>query len=395
MKFLGYQRPDGSAGIRNYVLIIPGGFIASKICDFVIGTRTIHTADHGSGRTRADREAIARVLVGLGKNPNVGAVIVHTASPGAGYPELAPERLAEEIAVSGKPVELINPAKDGGTFGAIEKGVKIARRLVYEISKQRREPCDFGQLAIGVKCGYSDPTSGIAGNPAVGYLYDRLVEAGGVAMFGETTEIIGAEQALAKRAVNEEVAREILRTSEVIESLAKASGQDIRSVNPVPSNIAAGITTLEEKSLGAVYKAGTAPIKGVLKYAERPSGRGLYFVDNWMGHLSIFLGYAAAGAQLVIFQLGGGGTPGRTILESAPSVVAPLLWATANPVTYGRSEDSVDYFSGTVIDGSETPEEAGERLVQTVLGIASGTCTRSETLNYCDPAQVYTREPVF
>jgi altronate dehydratase large subunit len=335
------------------------------------------------------------VLVGLGKNPNVGAVIVHTASPGAGYPELAPERLAEEIAVSGKPVELIDPAKDGGTFGAIEKGVKIARRLAYEISKQRREPCDFGQLAIGVKCGYSDPTSGIAGNPAVGYLYDRLVEAGGVAMFGETTEIIGAEQALAKRAVNEEVAREILRTSEVIESLAKASGQDIRSVNPVPSNIAAGITTLEEKSLGAVYKAGTAPIQSVLKYAERPSGRGLYFVDNWMGHLSIFLGYAAAGAQLVIFQLGGGGTPGRTILESAPSVVAPLLWATANPVTYGRSEDSVDYFSGTVIDGSETPEEAGERLVQTVLGIASGTCTRSETLNYCDPAQVYTREPVF
>ncbi|MDA8217778.1 MAG: UxaA family hydrolase [Dehalococcoidales bacterium] len=395
MNFLGYRRPDGSAGIRNYVLVIPGGLIAAKICDFVPGTRTIHTSDHGSGRTREDREAIARVLVGLGRNPNVGGVVVHAASPGAGYPELDPRKLVEEIAASGKPVELVDPATDGGTFGAIEKGIKIARRMVYEISKQRREPCDFGQLSIGVKCGYSDPTSGIAGNPAVGYLYDRLVEAGGVAMFGETTELIGAEQAVAKRAATEAIGKQILSAVDRIETLAKASGQDIRSVNPVPSNIAAGLSTLEEKSLGAVHKAGTKPIQGVLKYAERPSGRGLYFVDNWMGHLSIFLGYAAAGAQMVIFQLGGGGTPGRTILEGVPSVVAPLLWATANPITYARSDDGVDFFSGTVIDGRETPQEVGERLVNIVADIASGTCTRSETVNYCDPAQVYTREPVF
>lgn len=395
MRFLGYPRPDGSAGIRNYVLVIPGGLIASKICDFVVGARTISTADHGSGRTRNDREAIARVLIGLGRNPNVGAVVVHAASPGAGYPELKPERLVEEIALSGKPVALVDPAKDGGTFGAIEKGVKSARRFAYEISRQRRQPCGFGQLSIGVKCGYSDPTSGIAGNPAVGYLYDRLVEAGGVAMFGETTELIGAEQSMAPRCKNEEVGRQLLQAVEVVEALARSSGQDIRSVNPVPSNIAAGITTLEEKSLGAVHKAGSAPIQGVLKYAERPSGRGLYFVDNWMGHLSIFLGYAAAGAQMVIFQLGGGGTPGRTILEGAPAIVAPLLWATANPITLARSEDGVDFYSGTVIDGSETPRQVGERLLQVVLETASGTRTRSETLNYADPAQVYTREPFF
>ncbi|MHB1131977.1 MAG: UxaA family hydrolase [Chloroflexota bacterium] len=395
MTFLGYRRPDGSAGIRNYVLVLPGGFVASKICDYVVGARTIHTADHGSGRTRNDREAIARVLVGLGCNPNAGAVLVHAASPGAGYPELDPYRLAEQIAATGKPVEVIDPARDGGTFSAIEKGVKIARRFAFELSKQRREPCDLGQLSIGVKCGYSDPTSGIAGNPAVGYLYDRLVEAGGVAMFGETTELIGAEQAMARRCADEDTARQLLAAVDRIETLAKASGQDIRSVNPVPSNIAAGITTLEEKSLGAVHKAGSKPIKGLLRYAERPAARGLYFVDNWMGHLSIFLGYAAAGAQLVIFQLGGGGTPGRTVLEATPSVVAPLLWATANPITLARAEDGVDFYSGTVIEGSETPEQVGERLVQLVLDTASGTVTRSETLNYMDPAQIYTREPVF
>ena len=150
----------------------------------------------------------------------------------------------------------------------------MARRFACEVSKQRREPCDLGKLSIGVKCGSSDPTSGIAGNPAVGYLYDRLVEAGGVAMFGETTEIIGAEQALARRCVDDGVAGELLAAVDRMETRAMASGQDIRTVNPVPANIAAGITTLEEKSLGAVHKAGSTPIQGVLKYAERPPGAG-------------------------------------------------------------------------------------------------------------------------
>ncbi len=395
MRFLGYQRPDGSVGTRNQVLVIPGGFIASKICDFVNGTKTIVTADHGSGRTASDRETIARVLIGLGRNANVGAVLVHAGSPGAGYPELHPERLADEIRSSGKRVELVDPIKDGGTLGAMQKGIEIARNLVYENSKVRREPFGLDKLCLGVKCGYSDPTSGIAGNAAIGYLYDRVVEAGGTAMFGETTELIGAEEAMAKRCDTPELGQTLLDAVEKIDNLAKQSGQDIRSVNPVPANIKAGITTLEEKSLGAVHKAGSMPIKGVLRYAERPPAPGLYFVDNWMGHLSIFLGYAAAGAQLVIFQLGGGGTPGRTVLEASPAVVTPLIWASANPVTYERAGDSIDYFSGTVIDGSETLEEAGERLVRTVVDIASGTMTRGETINYLDPAQVYTREPVF
>jgi altronate dehydratase large subunit len=395
MTFLGYLRPDDSVGIRNHVLVIPGGLIASKICESVAGTRTIVTADTGSGRTQADREAIARVLIGLGRNPNVGAVLVHTAGPGAGYPELKPERLVDEIAATGKRVEVVDPVKDGGTLGAIAKGIRIARQLVYEVSKQRRQPCDLGQLSIGVKCGYSDPTSGLAGNPAVGYLYDRVVAAGGVALFGETTEIIGAEEILARRAINEEVGQRIVKAAAKVEALAKASGQDIRSVNPIPANIAAGLTTLEEKSLGAVYKAGTSPIQGVLEYAERPSGRGLYFVDNWMGQFSIFLGYAAAGAQLVIFQLGGGALSGRTVFESPPTVVAPQMWATANRITYSRCEDNFDFYSGTVIDGRESLAEAGERLVQTVLDVCSGTCTRSETLRYSDPVQVYTTEPMF
>ncbi len=395
MTFLGYVRPDGSVGTRNYVLVIPQGIIAKTITDFVAGTRSFVGPDHGSGRTANDRETIARVLTGLGRNPNVASVILHAASPGVGYPELRAERLADEIASSGKRVEVIDPAKDGGTYGAIVKGIQLAREMVHEASRLRREPVGDEHLCLGVKCGYSDTTSGLAGNPAVGYLYDKIVAAGGTALFGETTEIIGAEQALAGRAATPEVGQAILEAARVQEERAKATGQDIRSVNPVPANIKGGLSSLEEKSLGAIHKAGTAPIQGVLKYAERPSSKGLHFVDNWMGHLSIFVGYAASGANVVMFQLGGGGVAGRSLLEGSPSVVVPFLWATANPKTYATARDSIDYYSGTVIEGSETPEEAGERFYRTVIDVASGTLARSETLTYVDPIQMYLQEPVF
>ena len=395
MSFLGYMRADGSVGTRNYVLVIPQSLIAKSICDFVVGTRTIQTVDHGSGRTAGDRERIARVLIGLGRNPNVASVIVHAASPGVGYPELTAERLAGEIAAGGKRVEVIDPAKDGGVYETITRGMKLARIMVYEASKLRRVEAGDEHLCPGVKCGYSDTTSGIAGNPAVGHLFDKITKAGGTAFFGETTEIIGAEHALAKRAATPDVAQAILDAVAHREALAKSTGLDIRTINPVPANIKGGISSLEEKSLGAIYKAGTAPIQGVLQYAERPKRKGLYFVDNWMGTFSIFAGYAAAGSNLVLFQLGGGGLAGRTLMEGAPSIVAPFLWCTANPKTYAMARDNIDFYSGTVIQGKEDPEQAGERLYRTVIDIASGTLSRSETLVYTDPVDLYLEEPRF
>ena len=395
MDFLGYERPDGTAGIRNYVLVIPGGLLASKICDFVEGTRTILTADGGSGRTARDRETIARTLIGLGRNPNVASVIVLTTGVGSGYPELKPGRIAEEIAKSGKRVELIDVVQEGGTFKALEKGVRLAREMVHQASGLRRQPFDLSHLAVGVKCGASDTTSGIAGNPVVGNLFDRIVGAGGTAFFGENTEIIGAEHVLAKRGTNEQVSKDILRVAWETEERAKATGEDIRTVNPVPSNIAGGISTLEEKSLGAIHKSGSGPIQGVLAYGERPSGKGLYFVDNWMTMTSIFAGYAASGAQLVLFQLGGGGWPGNDLLHTSTAVVAPLMWVTANPRTLAMAGDSIDFYSGTVIEGKDTIAEAGEKLLHTVLEVASGTLTKVETIRHTDPTQIYLKDSPF
>jgi len=395
MSFFGYIRPDGSVGTRNYVLVIPQGLIAKSICDFVAGTRTILTVDHGSGRTANDRERIARVLIGLGRNPNVASVIIHAASPGVGYPELKAERLADEIAASGKRVEVIDPVKDGGVYEAIAKGIQLARMMVYEASKLRRVETGDEHLCLGVKCGYSDTTSGIAGNPAVGYLFDKIVKAGGTAFFGETTEIIGAEHALAKRAVTPDVAKAILNAVAHREALAKSTGLDIRTINPIPANIKGGLSSLEEKSLGAIHKAGTSPIQEVLQYAEKPKNKGLFFVDNWMGSYSIFAGYAAAGSNLVMFQLGGGGLAGRNLLEGSPSIVSPFLWLTSNPKTYAMARDNIDFYSGTVIEGREDPEQVGERLYRTVIDIASGTLSRSETLTYVEPIDLYLEEPRF
>jgi altronate dehydratase large subunit len=395
VSFLGYPRPDGSVGTRNYVLVIPQGLISESICKFVAGTRTIQTVDHGSGRTANDRERIARILIGLGRSPNVASVIVHAASPGVGYPELRAERLAEEITASGKRVEIIDPARDGGVYGAIAKGIQLARRMVYEASKLRRVEAGDEHLCLGVKCGYSDTTSGIAGNPAVGYLFDKVVKAGGTAFLGETTEIIGAEHALAKRAANPQVAKAILDAVAHREALARSTGLDIRTINPVPANIKGGLSSLEEKSLGAIHKAGTSTIQGVLQYGERPKGKGLYFVDCWMGSYSIFAGYAAAGSNLVMFQLGGGGLTGRELMEGSPSIVAPFLWCTANPKTYQMAKDNIDFYSGTVITDGEDPQEAGERLYRTVIDTASGTLSRSETLLHTDPIDLSLEEPRF
>jgi altronate dehydratase len=160
-------------------------------------------------------------------------------------------------------------------------------------------------------------------------------------------------------------------------------------------NIEGGLSTLEEKSLGAIHKAGSSPIQAVLAYAERPAGKGLYFVDNWMSVNSIFAGYAAAGAQLCIFQLGGGGWAGNDLLRTSTAVVAPLMWTTANPSTLAMASTGIDFYSGTVLEGQETIAGAGERLLQTVLDIASGTMTRVETLRHTDPTQIYLKEPPF
>ena len=397
--FLGYKRPDGKTGIRNYVLVLPVqrmvNSVAMQVSSMVRGAKTIVSTGE-IGRSSKDRRTIARTLTGLALNGNVGGVLIigddHYSSK-----ELKHEEMAEIVRSTGKPVEVLDITESGGYYNAIGIGAKMAQRLALQISEFRREQCDLKDLTLGVKCGTSDPTSGVAGNPVVGKAFDVLVNAGGTAFFSETTEVIGAEDKLAKRCINEQVKEKLLNAVSEIEEKARATGEDIRNINPIPENVKAGISTLEEKSLGAITKSGSMPILDVLTYGERPPGNGLYFIDGWMSSLSLPLGMAAAGANLFMYQLGGQGMPDTLPPMPAYSagIVTPMMYLTGNPRTCQKAEDFVDFCSGKIMEGKSSIEEMADKLLECVLDLASGTMTKTETVNIQDPVEFYLEDPCF
>lgn len=398
--FLGFPRPGEAAGTRNYVLVVPAGRLlniaATRVTEYVSGTKTVVTGGE-NGRHKKDRERLARIFVGLAKNPNTFATIVLGAKENFGYREVDPYALANEIAKAGKPVEVLTVEQSGGLKRLVEDGITLARHYVQLASCVRREPVPMDRLTIGVKCGLSDATSGIAGNPSFGKAADLLIAAGGSAIFSETVELIGAEQDVAARCVNPADAKRLLEMVAEVEESAKRTGEDIRAINPLPSNIAAGLSTLEEKSLGAVRKAGTSPIVGVLEYATQPTKKGLHFMDGWQSSFSLPMSLAAAGCQISIYQLGGDDLPSidPPMLATNTGVVVPLMMITGNPRTAKKAEDNIDFSSGAIITGESTVNAMGEALFAKIISVASGEVTKGETIRYADPLEPYYLGPIF
>ena len=398
MEFWGYSRPDGSVGVRNHVLILPAtrnvNYICHRIALAVPGVTTFYTTGE-YGRTGSDRKRLARFLTGIARNPNVANVLLIGMPHGYGYPEFQTDALAAEIARSGKRLEILNVDRCGGLEGTVVQGIRLARELVREATAMRREAAPLSKLTIGMKCGDSDATSGLAGNPALGRAVDRLIGAGGTALFSETLELIGAEQTLVQRAKTPEVAQRLLRLIADWEARAASIGEDIRTINPIPENIAAGITTLEEKSLGAVEKTGTRELSGVLDYCERPGEPGLWLMDAWMSSYSLLPSFAAAGAQIVLYQLGGNELPPEDAPLSAvdPGLVAPLLTISGNPRTAEAAGDYLDVSTGGVLLGTETLDAAGEHILEEIVRTASGRAARGETMRYPEPFEVFFEGP--
>ena len=398
MEFWGYSRPDGSVGVRNHVLILPAtrnvNYICHRIALAVPGVTTFYTTGE-YGRTGGDRKRLARFLTGIARNPNVANVLLIGMPHGYGYPEFQTDALAAEIAKSGTRLEVLNVDRCGGLEGTVVRGIRLARELVREATAMRREAAPLSKLTIGMKCGDSDATSGLAGNPALGRAVDRLIDAGGTALFSETLELIGAEQTLVQRAKTPEVAQRLLRLIESWEARAASIGEDIRTINPIPENIAAGITTLEEKSLGAVEKTGTRELSGVLDYCERPGEPGLWLMDAWMSSYSLLPSFAAAGAQIVLYQLGGNELPPEDAPLSAvaPGLVAPLLTISGNPRTAKAAGDYLDVSTGDVLLGTETLDAAGEHILEEIVRAANGRATRGETMRYPEPFEVFFEGP--
>ncbi len=372
MKIQGYVRPDGKVGIRNHILVIPSVVCASevamRIANSVEGAVALPN-QHGCCQIGADLELTEKTLIGLGKNPNVATVLV----VGLGCEGVRAERVAEGIAATGKPVETISIQESGGTLKAIEKGTRIVRKFAQEVAKLKREEVDISNIILALECGGSDTTSGLVSNPVAGYVADKLIDLGGTVIFSETTELIGAEHLLAKRAVSKDVADKLIEVVRRCEEKAKIMGVDIRGGQPTPGNIEGGISTIEEKSLGCIYKGGTKPLQGVLEYGEEPLGKGLYFMDTPGQDIESITGMTAGGAQVVIFTTGRGTPTG--------SPIAPVIKITGNPNTYRKMEDNIDFYAA-VIEGKETIQEAGERLYKEMIEVINGKLPKAEALKH-------------
>jgi altronate dehydratase large subunit len=373
--FWGYRRADGRVGVRNHVLILPtitcATQAAHQITQLVQGTVSfIH--QHGCAQVGGDYEQTFRTYVGMGVNPNVYGVVVL----GLGCETHQGWKVADEIAKSGKPVELVSIQDHGGTLMAIAQGAKIAARMVQEASAVMREPFDFSELIVGTECGGSDACSGLSANPAVGVVSDMIVDAGGTAILAETTELIGAEHLLANRAVDEKTAKRVYEVIQQMESRALMMGVDIRTGNPSPGNVEGGLSSLEEKSLGAANKSGSRPLQELIDYAQHPSKKGLVWMDTPGHDIEQLTGMVAGGAQIVLFTSGRGTPTG--------SPIAPVIKISTNTPMFEKMRDNMDLNAGTVIDGTESIHEVGQRIFDEIASVCSGKLTKSEILKQND-----------
>jgi altronate dehydratase large subunit len=373
IEFYGYERPDGSVGVRNHLLVLTPMDCsiepAKKIAAHVEGAVAI-TQHHGC---RND-PMLANALIGTGKNPNVAGVLL----VGLGCESITCEIVAEGIEPTGKPMETLVIQEEGGTIKTMEKGVQILKKMAQDVAELKREPFPLSELTLAVECGGSDATSGLAANPAVGVAADTLIDEGGKVIFGETQEMIGTQHILARRAVNEEVGKEIYTMIEQQEARLLAMGIDSRYMSQ--GNQDGGLTTLEEKSLGAIRKGGTRPIQGVLRNnreaLDRPSRSGLWLQDGPGWDVASVTHMVASGAQVVVFTSGRGSTTGHA--------VAPVLKVTGNPTTYRNLVDNIDLNAGTILDGGESLNSVGGRIFDLVVEVASGRQTKAESLDFQD-----------
>jgi altronate dehydratase large subunit len=375
MMFWGYRRPDGKVGVRNHVLILPtitcATQAAHQITQLVQGTVSfIH--QHGCAQVGVDYEQTFRTYAGMGLNPNVYGVVVL----GLGCETHQAKSVAGEIAKSGKPVEVISIQDHGGTLTAIAEGAKAAAKMVQDASAMMREQCHFNELIIGTECGGSDACSGLSANPAVGVVSDMIVNAGGTAILAETTELIGAEHLLAKRAANDRVSKRVYEVINAMEKRAILMGVDIRTGNPSPGNIEGGLSSLEEKSLGASTKSGSTILQEIVDYAEHPTVKGLVWMDTPGHDIEQLTGMVAGGAQVVLFTSGRGTPTG--------SPIAPVIKIATNTPMFQRMTENMDLNAGTIIDGEETVRAAGERIFQEIAAVSSGKLTKAEILKQHD-----------
>lgn len=372
MKFWGYRRPDGRVGTRNHVLILATVGCAAETAR--LAAEGLYGAvsfinQNGCGESSRNLRRTRDVLLGLAAHPNVYGVV----AIGLGCEiNRMDDFLAELKARTSKPVEALLIQEEGGTIETVAKAKKIARRMIIEASMCRREECDLSELILGVECGGSDATSGLVSNPVMGLVSDRVVAAGGTSMFSETVEMIGAEHILARRAATPEVGQKILDYVRHREQEQIDAGEEVRKTQPSPGNKDGGITTLEEKSLGCIYKGGSTPIVDMIDCAHAPEKKGLVLMDTPCYDMLSVTAKAAGGCQLIVFTTGRGNAIGNPVV--------PVMKVTANGETFRRMNDNIDLDMSGVLTENVSLDEMADRTLRQIADTLSGRLTSAEVL---------------
>ena len=376
MKFMGYARSDGKTGVRNHVVIIPSVFCANRTAERIasrVDGLTVLRHPVGCSQVGYDGELTARTLIAMGTHPNVAAVIVL----GLGCERFKPDELFEGVKKSGKPVAKFVIQEDGGTAATIEKAVKTAKEFVARANAIKRVECELSELMIALKCGGTDATSGLAANPAVGAMSDRLVGEGGSSIFSELNELLGTEDLLAKRAVNAEIARKIYNAVYYTEEVLRSSCDDRfpkRNHLISPGNFDGGVSSIVEKALGGVHKSGYAPIIDVLEYATppKPGQKGLFLMNYESHDGEVTTGMVGCGAHIVAFTTGRGNPCGLPL--------APVIKVTGNAATYEKMKGDIDFSAAGIISDGVPIKDMGDTFFDFVLRVANGELTVAEKM---------------
>jgi (2R)-sulfolactate sulfo-lyase subunit beta len=369
---MAYRRENGRVGVRNHVVILPLDDLSNAACEAVGNNiKGILALPHAYGRLQfgEDLELFFRTMIGTGKNPNVAAVVVIGIEPDW------TDRIVRGIAETGKPVKGFSIER-AGDINTIAAASRQAKEYVQWATELQRMPCSLKELYISVKCGESDTTSGLASNPTVGNAIDKLVQMGAVCSFGETSEITGAELICKSRAANAKVGEQFMKTwNEYNDFIMKEKTDDLSGSQPTKGNIRGGLTTIEEKAMGNLQKIGKkARYVGVLKPAEEPKGKGLWFMDTSSAAAEAVTLWAASGAVVHLFPTGQGNIIGNPI--------EPVIKLSANPLTCATMSEHMDLDVTGILRGEMTLDEAGDQLIDMIVRTANGRFTAAEALGH-------------
>jgi (2R)-sulfolactate sulfo-lyase subunit beta len=371
-KFMGYRRENGRVGVRNHVIILPlddlSNASSEAVANNIKGTMAL---PHPYGRLQfgEDLELFFRTLIGTGANPNVAAVVV------IGIEPEWTNRIVEGVAKTGKPVEGFSIERYGD-LKTIEMASRKAKEYVQWASEIQRTECSCDELYVSTKCGESDTTSGLASNPTVGNVFDKLNEMGATTCFGETSEIMGAEHVCKERAATPEVGEAFMRIFNAYNDIIlQFKTDDLSGSQPTKGNIRGGLTTIEEKAFGNLQKIGKkGKYVGVLKPAEAPTGKGLWYMDTSSAAAEAVTLWAASGAVVHLFPTGQGNIVGNPIV--------PVIKLSANPLTCETMSEHIDLNVSAILRGEMTLDQAGDKLIELMVRTCNGRFTATEALGH-------------